>query len=110
MRKLLFNLHLYLALIAGVFVVILGLTGSIMAFEPEIDHLLHAHLSYVAAGEQPLNLAQISSVIAKAFPGEAISGYTLSSAPDLSYQVSLKRGSVYVNQYTGEVLGVRAGG
>jgi len=45
MRKLFFTLHLYVALIAGIFVVILGLTGSIMAFEPEIDHLLHSKLS-----------------------------------------------------------------
>ena len=38
MRKLLLNLHLYSALIAGAFIIILGLTGSVMAFEPEIDH------------------------------------------------------------------------
>ena len=44
MRRLIFNLHLYLALVAGVFVVILGLTGSIMAFDTELDHLFHPSL------------------------------------------------------------------
>ena len=53
MRKFLFNIHLYLALLAGVFVLTLGLTGSIMAFEPELDHLLHPRLSYVTPGAAP---------------------------------------------------------
>jgi uncharacterized iron-regulated membrane protein len=33
MRKLLFNLHLYLALIVGLFVVIIGVTGSFLEFD-----------------------------------------------------------------------------
>jgi hypothetical protein len=37
MRKFIFNVHLYLALTAAAFVVLMGLTGSIMAFEfPEV--------------------------------------------------------------------------
>ena len=110
MRKLLFKLHLFVALIAGVFVVILGLTGAIMAFEPEIDHLLHARLSYVAPQSRTLSLAEIGDAVTKAFPGERISGYALSTSPNLSYQVSVGRRAVYVNQYTGEVLGEREGG
>jgi uncharacterized iron-regulated membrane protein len=35
MRRVLFHLHLYAALIIGAFILVLGLTGSIMAFEPE---------------------------------------------------------------------------
>jgi uncharacterized iron-regulated membrane protein len=45
MRRLLFNLHLYAALITGTFIFVLGLTGSIMAFETEIDHVLHWRLT-----------------------------------------------------------------
>ena len=59
-RRLLFNLHLYLALIAGVFVLIFGVTGSIMAFEPEIDRLLHSRLAYVKpGGHQIIDLFEI---------------------------------------------------
>src|ERR1700746_2270387 len=108
MRKLIFNLHLYLALLAAVFVIILGITGSIMAFEPEIDHLLHRKLAYVTPGTQTLSLAEIGAVVAKRFPGESIDAYILSTSPNISYQVALETsGSVYVNQYTGEILGVR---
>ncbi len=108
MRKLIFTLHLYVALIAGVFVVLLGLTGCIMAFEPELDHLLHPHLMYVQPRPRALSLTEIGAAVTKAFPGETPSAYTLSGVPDISTQVTLRRGTVFVNPYTGEVLGVRA--
>lgn len=106
MRKLIFNLHLYIALVAAIFVIILGITGSIMAFEPELDHLLHRKLAYVNPGPQPLSLVEIGASVGKKFPGEHIDAYLLSVSPGLSYRVFMeKSGLVYVNQYTGEVLG-----
>ncbi len=110
MRKVLLTLHLYIALIAGIFVVTLGATGSIMAFEPEIDHLLHAGLSYVTPRGRALSLAEIAEAVATAFPGERIGGFSLSTSPNISTQVSLRKGLVYVDQYTGEILGMRAPG
>ena len=110
MRKLLFKLHLWVALISGVFVLILGATGCIMAFEPEIDHLLHPHLSYVTPQGRPLSLAEMGDRVGKAFPGERIAAYTLSMSPDIAAQVNLRRGAVCINPYTGEILGVRPNG
>src|SRR5262245_60716306 len=108
MRKLIFNLHLYLALIAAAFVIILGFTGSIMAFETEIDRLLHGRLAYVAPGAHALTLAEIGANVARAFPGERIQAYFPSTAPELScYVIVEKSGRVYLNPYTGQVLGVR---
>ena len=108
MRKLIFNLHLYLALLAAVFIIILGITGSIMAFEPEIDHLLHPSLSYVKPAGPALSLVDLGSAVSKRFPGERIDAYFVSTSPNISYQVELeKSGRVYINQYSGEVLGVR---
>jgi uncharacterized iron-regulated membrane protein len=110
MRKLLLNLHLYTALIAGALIVILGLTGSVMAFEPEIDHLRHWKLTYVTPQARALSLAEISAAISKAFPGQRIVDYGISTSAGLSYQVLLQtRKTVYVNQYTGAVLGTRMG-
>lgn len=110
MRKLLFTMHLYVALVAGVFVIVLGVTGSIMAFETELGHILHPKLWYVTPQPHALSLAGISGAVSKAFPGEAIAAYSISTSPNISYQVSLRRGQVYVNQYTGEILGVRTPG
>ena len=110
MRKFLFNLHLYLALAAGGFVVILGLTGAIMAFEPELDHVLHWKLSYVTPQGSPKPLAELGEAVSRAFPGEKPAGYLLPGSPDLSYLIATRRGQVAINPYTAEILGVRPGG
>ena len=43
-RSLFLNVHLAGGLVAGLFLLILGVTGSIMAFESEIDQLIHPSL------------------------------------------------------------------
>jgi len=106
MRRVIQRLHLIVASIAGVFLVVLGITGAIMAFEPELDHLLHWRLWHVTPAGLPLSLAQLGATAARAVPGAHISGYILSSSPDLSWQVLLGGRVAYINQYTGDVLGV----
>jgi uncharacterized iron-regulated membrane protein len=92
------------------FFLVLGLTGSIMAFEPELDRLIHAHLSYVKPSGSVLSLSEIGEVVSKRFNGEPIVAYLPSESPDLSSEVILPSGIVCVNQYTGEVLGTRKRG
>ncbi len=98
-------LHLSIALVAGLFVVTLGLTGSIMAFEPELDHLLHANLWHVEPHGAPLTLAAIATAIGAAYPGQPISRYEVSTSPDLAYRVALPGKLVYIDQYTGAPIG-----
>src|SRR5437660_8240418 len=105
MRRLLFNLHLYLALAAGVFVLILGCTGAIMAFETELDHVLHPGIWYVTPRDHRLSLAELDAAVGKAFPGERATGFQLSSLPNISTTVFTKRGPVMVDPYTGAILG-----
>ncbi|HLW54160.1 MAG TPA: PepSY-associated TM helix domain-containing protein [Candidatus Angelobacter sp.] len=108
MRRLIFNLHLYTALAAAAFVLLMGLTGSIMAFEPEIDRFLHRRIAYVQPEPGDLSLAEIGAIVNGAFPGDRIFAYYLSPSPNLSCQVVLENsGTVYINQHTGKILGVR---
>ena len=105
MRRVILQLHLIVALTAGIFILILGATGSILAFEPELSRLLHWRIAYVKPHGTPLPLAQISDAISRVSPNRYISGYILSTQPDLSYQVMIERQIVYVDQYSGRVLG-----
>ena len=109
MRKLLFNLHLYVALVAGVFIVILGLTGSIMAFEQELDHVLHWKLTYVTPQPRALSLADLTGIVTRAYPGEPVRAYGISTSPGIGYQVATRQRTVFLNQYTGEILGTTSG-
>ncbi len=90
--------------------VILGVTGSIMEFEPEIDQLLRPRLSYLTPGQQVLPLAELGDDVSRKFDGEPVVAYLPSLTPNRPSQVVLPRGIADVNQYTGEVLGLRARG
>jgi uncharacterized iron-regulated membrane protein len=109
-HKLILNFHLFIALIAGAFMVILGVTGSIMEFERELDRSFHPQLSYVTPGRRVLSLSEIGDAVSLKLGGEPVVAYLPSLSPNVSSQVVLPRGIAYVNQYTGEVLGVRERG
>ena len=109
LRKLILKLHLYIAMSAGAVIVLLGITGSIMAFEPEIDHLLHWNYYHITSDGPRLSLADLTGIATKAFPGENTSAYAVSDSPGEAWEVWLeKSGKVYLNPYTGEILGVRS--
>lgn len=110
MRKLILNVHLAIALLAGVFIAILGTTGAVLAFEPELDRLQHHKTAYVRPSGKVLSLGAIGAAVSQRFPGEPIVAYLPSELPDSPTLVILSRGIVSVNQYTGEILGVRTRG
>lgn len=107
MRRILLYVHLSIALVAGVFVLIFGITGSIMAFEPELEHLSQPHLFYVHPQGTPKSLAEVTGRIAATYPGARVSEFLMPSSPDLAYQALTQAGALHINQYTGEILGVR---
>ncbi len=110
MRSTLVRLHLILALLSGVVILSLGVTGSIMAFEPEIDHWQHRAWMDVAPSGEPHSLAEIRASVLSANAADRISGVTLGATPSRAYGVATQRGTIYVNPYTLQVTGVRPPG
>jgi uncharacterized iron-regulated membrane protein len=110
MRRLILNIHLAIGLMAGLFVMVLGSTGTILAFEPELDRLFHRNISYVKAGGSTRSLVEIGNSISRKYPGEGIVAYLPSTETNFPTQVIMSRGIVSVNPYTGETLGVRTRG
>jgi uncharacterized iron-regulated membrane protein len=106
--------HLYAGLCAGPLLFLLGLTGSFLVFEYPLDHLFHARLAYVEPAERPLALDILLSQVRLAHPKAKVLTFALSPsspAPDLAYTVQIQLAghadpsTVFVNQYTGGVLG-----
>jgi uncharacterized iron-regulated membrane protein len=109
MRKLLLNLHLYGTLIAGIFVVILGLTGSIIAFESQLDRLFNPSLFDIAPQPTaPLPLSRLAEIVQRRFPGK-VDGFVLSQHPDTAHVAFISGTAIFVNGYTGAILGTRRG-
>ena len=84
MRRLLFNLHLWTAMSAGVVLVILGVTGAVLAFEQPIDHLLNPGLFYVQPQKAQLPITDVMARLRKEFPKGRVNMLMLSQAPNLS--------------------------
>jgi uncharacterized iron-regulated membrane protein len=109
MYKFFFKVHLWASIILFPLILVFAITGIFMAFEPEIDHLAHAKLSYVEPGPKVLSLAALGEKAHQAFPKDTINFYNLSTSPDISYEVYTNTRSIYVNQYTGEIMGTMTG-
>jgi uncharacterized iron-regulated membrane protein len=105
------TLHLWAGLLASAFLLVLGLTGSLLVCERGIDHALNRRLFYVQLAPQPLPLGKLFSVLEKAHPGYHVTDIAFSREPDIAYQMYLNPGGdaegfvVTINQYNGRELG-----
>ena len=112
MRKLFRQLHLWLSLPAGLFVIILCLTGAILVFQRDIQQALGTSQYYVAehAGRQMLpldSLVQVASRVAEA-DGRQLTSVTLYADPSRTLDVGVagQKGAAYnLNPYTAELTG-----
>lgn len=70
MRRYWLAAHLYLGLVLGGFFVLLGLTGSLLVFYPEIDQALNTHISSsnTAQNTQPISPQAVFNQLRAQFP------------------------------------------
>ena len=110
MRRLLLKIHLYLGLAAGIFLAILGLTGSIMAWEGDIDHWLHPGLWYVAVGGRPLSEGELIAGVERQLAPARVAAVQIPQQRNLAQAMQLTdRSVVTVNPYTGAMVGRQTG-
>ena len=63
-RKLWLKVHLYLGLFAGAVFVLVGLTGSLLAFELPLDEMLNAKLMTVQADRENKSYLPLEAIVA----------------------------------------------
>src|SRR5579883_756365 len=108
MRRALFQLHLWTAMIAGLVLILLGATGAILAFEEPIDHVLNPSLFYVQPQPQRVPVATLLANLKTAFPGKKPTMLMFGKAPDLADVAQIRGvGSVFIDPYTGVIKGTR---
>lgn len=102
--------HLYLGLIAGLIVSIVGITGSILVFQDEIDQKLNPELFFVEANGTYKNYGEILPLVKKLYPELGAESIMINKgAENPTYRI-LKDGyqtEVFIDPYTGEVLDSR---
>lgn len=109
-RQRMLQLHLYAGLAASAFVIVIGLTGALLAFREPIDRLFNPRLSNVRPAATRLPLSKVADNVRAAFPGQTLLGLQLPEKPEDAL-AAIVRGpdhemnQIAVNPYTGEVLG-----
>lgn len=86
------RIHLYLAFAAGLVFFVQCLTGTILVFEEEITHLLHAERYEVAvpAGATPLSLAQLAAAFQQTHPKDKVLGFKVYAEPARTVELNFK--------------------
>jgi uncharacterized iron-regulated membrane protein len=109
-RSVVLKIHLWLGAGAAIFLVILGLTGSVTAFENDIDHWLHPSLYYVRVSPQMLPEAELIQTVQQRFAPARVVGVHIFRPPDLAHVMQLNdRSTALVSPYDGHILGRIAG-
>ncbi len=106
-RTCLFWLHLAAGAAAGLVILVMSVTGAVLAFKPQILNHVDRKVRVVEPAATPrLPLSQILAAAQAARPGVSAATLVLDRDPSASAAVGFGRdGTLYVNPYTGAVLG-----
>jgi sulfite reductase (NADPH) flavoprotein alpha-component len=120
-RQLLFQIHWLLGITAGAVLSVVGVSGALLSFEPQILRALNPGVMTVNVHDaQPLPPAELLARVHAAAPGKRVVALTLSADPDTAARVRFAPASMagakrtrgttrYVDPYTGEMLGTPRG-
>jgi uncharacterized iron-regulated membrane protein len=107
MRKIILNLHLFGALIGGIFLIILGGTGGILVFQNDLDRLLNSGL-FTAPGDGPvLQLDAIQQSVAKSDPELKPYRFIFPDGPSRPFIAVAGSTQIFINSHTGAIIGKR---
>jgi uncharacterized iron-regulated membrane protein len=86
------RIHLYLALAAGLVFFVQCLSGTVLVFEEEITHALHAERYAVAVptGRARLSLAQLAASFKQTHPKDKVLGFKVYADPSRTFELTYK--------------------
>ncbi len=108
----LFQIHSLLGLVTGALLLVISLSGAVLVFEREIDHALNPDLLTVPTARQRLPLNHLYEQTVKSYPrAESVRFRRLpqerGEAPEMNVAQEGRYLLVYLNPYTGQVIGQR---
>ncbi len=102
--------HFYAGLFVVPFMLMLSLTGLVMLFDDEIEHIRYAEILKVTPQTQVVPVSQQLAAVQNSYPEAQVTQFIPASKPDVAsrFSVRFSNGStrfVTVNPYSAEVLG-----
>ncbi|MES3040936.1 MAG: PepSY-associated TM helix domain-containing protein [Pseudomonadota bacterium] len=112
LKTVLLRLHAWLGISAGLVIAVVGSTGAMMAFEPQILRLINPGILQIeaSAGQAMLSPQALYRQIQLAAPERPVQALTLSGAPDRPAHIVFtsaknpKGDAAWVQPYTGALL------
>lgn len=113
LRRILSKLHIYVGLTLGLLLSIICLSGVLIVYKPELEKLSIPELARIEVPKQGqrLPLQQLLEATQVAYPNYTLENMVLYGGPNEAYSFRSRehgrsgRVQIYINQYTGEVLG-----
>ncbi|MBF2000774.1 MAG: PepSY domain-containing protein [Synechococcales cyanobacterium M58_A2018_015] len=104
--------HFYAGLFVIPFMLVLAITGAIYLFKPQLDAVFYHDLMVVSPAQTALPYTQQLASVQQVYPDATATKFTPSVAANRSAEVGLTTAderhlTVFVNPYTGQVLGER---
>jgi uncharacterized iron-regulated membrane protein len=110
LRKLLFWTHLVAAVAAGLVILLMSVTGVLLTYERQMIAWSDSHLRSTPAGTAKLAVEAVIARVVSARPDTTPSSIAIGSAPDAPVVLTAGQKTVYVDAYSGQVLGEGAQG
>lgn len=109
-RSVLFWVHLSAGVAAGVVILVMSFTGAVLALKPQIQNWVDRDVRYVTPSGAPrLGAHELLNAVKDARPDTSPQSLALDRDPEMAATVNLGReGNVYVNPYTGAILGAQS--
>ena len=108
-RKIIFWLHLIAGTVAGIVILIMSVTGALLAFQPQIEWFAEREARVVQTPAADANRLDAASLLGKVLaqkPELKPSGITIYADKTAAATVAVGReNTVFVNPYTGEITG-----
>jgi uncharacterized iron-regulated membrane protein len=111
-RMAMFQIHLWGGVVLCLYMLVIGVTGSILVFESELEHVAYPQLWRATdsqAGKQAAELPAVTETVRKAYPGYKITAAYLPDKPGDNFEVFVHEGKtfryVFLDANTGRIVG-----
>ncbi len=110
LRRALFQLHLWVGLSIGLYLFAMGITGSLLVFEEELDELFHPQIFHVSGPREPaLPISQLLTAAQAQYPDRQATAIYGPTAARETYVVYLRRGDEILHAFVHPATGVIVG-
>lgn len=114
-KRIITAIHSYSGLAAGLFILLLSVSGTLLVFHDELDSLQKPAVMY--GDHQMLSVSKCYSIVKTAYPGAEISSCQLPQYPmacsffiyDSTYENGKAALEIFVNPYNGKIESSRGG-